>query len=169
MPNFDFLFSSYQLNALASPPWTAYTCAKPPSTNNSVPVMLAAVVRCEEHHGPDDLIGCTQPAERDRARDRLPALQSSFRRSQQVIQSGCVSGAGAHCVDADAALLQVRCPCPRERSHSGLGSGINTVRRQPFASVNGRIQDDRGAIRQQRQRFCTVNSRPFTLTLKMDS
>ena len=30
---------------------------------------VAAVVRCEKHHGPGDLIGCTEPAERNAAKE----------------------------------------------------------------------------------------------------
>jgi hypothetical protein len=43
---------------------TACPCATPPSTKNSVPRDIAAVVRFKKHHRLGDLIGCTNPAER---------------------------------------------------------------------------------------------------------
>ena len=44
-------------------------------------------------------------AEVDRLRAEVQALLARIRGSQQVIESGRVGGAGAHCVHADAAIL----------------------------------------------------------------
>ena len=39
---------------------------------------VAAVVGCEKHHGPGDLIGCTEPAERNTVGNHLQALLVRF-------------------------------------------------------------------------------------------
>src|SRR5207245_8705696 len=113
----------------------------------------AAVVGCEKHHGLRDLVGRTAPAERHRAGDRLGALLARFRGTQELIQSGRIGRARADRVDANVAVLQVRCPRPCERTHGGLGGAVHTVRRESLAADDGRVQDDRGTIRQQRQRL----------------
>ena len=66
---------------------------------------------------------------------------------------GACRKARAHRVHANAASLQVRCPCPRERTDRGFGGAINTPVGQPFTGDDGRIQDDRGTIRHQRKRL----------------
>src|SRR5438876_11291944 len=66
---------------------------------------VAAVVGGEKHHGLGDLIGCTAPAERNTGGQHLPALPARSCGSQQVIQSGRLDEAWAHCVHANAALL----------------------------------------------------------------
>ena len=40
---------------------------------------VAAVVGCEKHHGLRDLIGCTEPAERNTVGNHLQALLAGFR------------------------------------------------------------------------------------------
>ena len=66
---------------------------------------VAAVVRCQKHHGLGDLIGCTEPAERNTVGNHLQALLAGFCGSQQVTKSGRVGGAWAHRVHANAAVL----------------------------------------------------------------
>ena len=66
---------------------------------------VAAVVGCEKHHGLRDLIGCTEPAERNTVGNHLQALLAHFCGSQQVIESGRLDGAWAHRVHANAAIL----------------------------------------------------------------
>jgi hypothetical protein len=39
---------------------------------------VAAVVGCEKHHGLCDLIGCTEPAERNNVGNHLQALLARF-------------------------------------------------------------------------------------------
>src|SRR6266403_2520541 len=114
---------------------------------------VAAVVGCEKHHGLGDLIGRAEPAERSGACNHLPELPARFRGRHHAFQTGRVDGARAHCVHANAAILQVRCQCPRERAHGGLCGAVDAVCRRPFAGADGRVQDDRGAVRQQRQRL----------------
>src|SRR5712691_5975856 len=127
---------------------------------------IAAVVGCEKHHGLRDLVGCTEPAERNTAGNHLQALLARSGGSHQVVQSGRVDGSRAHCIHANAAILQVRCPCPRERTHGGLGGAIHTIRRQPFAGDDGRIQDDRGTIRQQRKRLLHREQETFHIDVE---
>ena len=74
---------------------------------------VAAVVGCEKHYGLRNLVGCTEPAKRNSAGKHLQALLARFRRSQQIAQSGRVDGARAHCVHANATILQVRRPGSR--------------------------------------------------------
>jgi hypothetical protein len=66
---------------------------------------VAAVVGCEKHHGLRDLIGFTEPAERNTVGKHLQALLARSCGSHQVIQSGRLDGAWAHCVHANAAIL----------------------------------------------------------------
>src|SRR5262245_28942580 len=113
---------------------------------------VAAVVGCEKHHRLRDLIGRTAPAQRNTVRNHLEELLARGCGSQ-VLHRGRVDEAWAHRVHANAAILQVRCPCPRERAHGGLRGASDASRWRPFAGADGRIQDDRGAIRQQRQRL----------------
>ena len=116
----------------------------------------AAVVGCEKHHRLRDVIGCTDPGERNTVGDRLQALLARFR----GMSCGRVGKPWAHRVHANAAILQVRRPCPGERTHGGFCGAINALLRQPFTGDNGRIQDDRGAIRQQRKRLLHREKRP---------
>ena len=61
---------------------------------------------------------------------------------------GRVGKARAHRVHSNATILQVRRPSPRERTHSGFGGVINAqLRQRRCTGGDGRIQDDRGAIR----------------------
>src|SRR5262245_23724282 len=113
----------------------------------------AAVVGCKKHYGLRDLIGGTEPAEWNAVRNHLLALLARFCGRQQLIQSGRIGRAWAHCVHANVAIPQVRCPGPRERPDGGFCGAINTIRRQPFTGDDGGIQDDRGPIRQQRKRL----------------
>src|SRR5215510_3402685 len=85
---------------------------------------VAAVVACEKHHGLGDLLGPTEPAERNSGRNHLATLLACFRGSQQIAQSGRVDGARAHRVHANVTISQVRRPCPRERTHRGFGGAI---------------------------------------------
>src|SRR5207249_6934551 len=73
--------------------------------------------------------------------------------------------AWAHRVHANAALLQVRGPCPRERTHGGFGGAINT-RRQPFTGDDGRIQDDGGTIRHERKRLLHREQEAFHIDVE---
>src|SRR5262245_19949854 len=111
---------------------------------------VAAVVGGEKQHGLRDLIGCTAPAQRDTVRNHLEELLAGGCGSQ-VLHRGRDGEAWAHRGHANAAILQVRRPGPRERAHGGLRGASDASRRRPFAGADGRIQDDRGAIRQQRK------------------
>src|SRR6516164_10183778 len=126
---------------------------------------VAAVVGGEKQHGLRDLIGCTAPAQRNTVRNHLEELLARCCGSQ-VIHRGRVDEAWAHRVYANAAILQVRCPCPRERAHGGLRGASDTSRRRPFAGADGRIQDDRGAIRQQRQRLLHREKQAFHMDVE---
>jgi len=66
---------------------------------------ITAVFGCEKHNGFRDLIGRTQPAERNGVTNRLQALLARFRGSQQVTKSRGVDGAWAHRVHANTAIL----------------------------------------------------------------
>src|SRR2546426_4038134 len=114
---------------------------------------VTTVVGCEKHDGLGDLVGCTEPAERNDVGKHFQALLAGPCGSHQVVQSGRVDGAWAHCVHANAAILQVGCPCPRKGTHGGFCGAINTIRRQPFTGDYGRIQDDRGTIWHERERL----------------
>src|SRR6266446_6922104 len=104
---------------------------------------VTAVVGSEKHHGLGDLIGRTDPAERNNVGSGLQALLACFR----GMPWGRVGNPWADHVHANVAIFQVRCPCPGERTHGGFGGVINAPLRYPFTGANGRIQDDRGANR----------------------
>src|SRR5438093_4651080 len=114
---------------------------------------VATVVGCEKHHGLGDLVWCAEPAERSAVGKHLQALLARPCGIRQVLQPGRLDGPRTHRVHANAAILQVRGPCPRERTHGGFCGAINTIRREPFTGDDGRVQDDRGAIRQKRERL----------------
>src|SRR5438094_10655474 len=65
---------------------------------------VAAVVGCEKNHRLGDLIGCTEPAERNVVGNHFLAFLAHFCGSEQVTQSGRV-GAWAYRVYVNAALL----------------------------------------------------------------
>src|SRR5437667_228100 len=71
---------------------------------------VATVVGRKKHHRLGDLPGCAEPAERNTGGDHLQALLACLRGSEQPAQAGRIGGARAHCVDTNAALLQVRRP-----------------------------------------------------------
>src|SRR5262245_19289343 len=115
---------------------------------------ITRVVRCEKYYRLCDLIGSAESPERNSARDHRLTLFPDFRRrSEQITQPRCVDGARADRVHPNAAFFQIGCPGPRKRSQRGFCRAINAVGREPFAGDNGGVQDDRGAIRQQRQRL----------------
>src|SRR5262245_10451688 len=114
---------------------------------------VARVVGGEKNHGLRDLIGCTAPAQRHTGRNHAQDRRACCCGSHLAIHAGRVADAWAHRVYANAAMLHVRCPCPRERAHGGLRGASDASRRRPFAAADGHIQDDRGAIRQQRKRL----------------
>jgi hypothetical protein len=107
---------------------TAYTCAMPPSTNNFVPVMqqLSSDARNTT------AFAISLRVRASRAEHCWKASSSVARPllwKNHVIQSGRLDGAWAYFVHANAAMVQVRCPCPRERTHGGFCGAINTIRR----------------------------------------
>src|SRR5262249_22213493 len=111
-------------------------------------------------------VGRTEPAERNRVGYHFPTLFACFRGSEQIAQSGRVDGARAYRVHANAAILQVRRPCPRERAHRGFGGAIDAIRGQPFASDDGGIQDDGSAIRHQRKRLLHRKKEAFDVDVE---
>src|SRR5712691_3661993 len=124
---------------------------------------VAAVVGREKHHGLGDLIGCTEPAERNTVRNEFHAFLGRF----YGMPWGRVGIARADRVHANATILQVRGPCPRERTHSGFCGAINTpLGRDRCTGDGGRIQDDRGAIRQQRKRLLYREKQAFHIAVK---
>src|SRR6267378_5845944 len=110
---------------------------------------VAAVVGCEKHHGFRDLVGCPESAQRNTAGNDLHVFLGRF----YGVPWGRVGKARAHRVHANAASLQIHCPYPCERTDRGFGGAINTPVGQPFTGDDGRIQDDRGTIRQERKRL----------------
>src|SRR5215468_1111580 len=122
---------------------------------------VAAVVGSEKNDSPGDLIGRAEPAERNAGENRLQTLSARSRGRQHVVESGGVGEARAHRVHADAALLQVRRPGPREATYGGLGGAGNATRPQPLAGADGGVQDDRGTLRQQRQRLLHREKQAF--------
>src|SRR6267142_338053 len=114
---------------------------------------VTAVVGGEKRHRLRDLIRCAEPAEWNRGGNHLRALLARFRGSEQLTQPGGVDRAWAHGVHADAAIPQVHRPRARERADGGLRGTVHAVRWKSLAPDDGRIQNDRGAIRQERQRL----------------
>src|SRR2546422_5774694 len=110
---------------------------------------VAAVVGCEKQHGLGDLLWCAGPADRNTARRHLQVLLGRF----GDMPRGCVDEARAHGVDANAAILQVRRPCPCKRAHGGLGGVVHAPLRRSYTARDGRIQDDRGTIGHQWKRL----------------
>src|SRR5499427_6383811 len=122
---------------------------------------VAAVVGSEKNDGPGDLIGRAEPAERNAGENRLQTVPARSCGRQGVIESGSVDEARAHRVHADAALLQVRREGPREQAYGGLAGAGNATRPQPLAGADGGVQDDRGTLRQQRQRLLYCEKQAF--------
>src|SRR5215468_3115779 len=122
---------------------------------------VAAVLGSEKNDRPGDLIGRAKPAERNAGENRLQTLSARSCGRQRVIESGGVGEARAHRVHADAALLQVRRPGPREATYGCLAGAGNATRPQPLAGADGGVQDDRGTLRQQRQRLLHREKQAF--------
>src|SRR5215472_3837517 len=122
---------------------------------------VAAVLGSEKNDRPGDFIGRAKPAERNAGENRLQTLSARSCGRQRVIESGGVGEARAHRVHADAALLQVRRPDPREATYGGLADAGNGTRPQPLAGADGGVQDDRGTLRQQRQRLLHREKQTF--------
>src|SRR5258706_9424520 len=99
---------------------------------------VAAVVGGEKYHSLRDLIGGPEPAEGNTAGNDVHVFLGRFYRTPW----GRVDITWAHRVHADAALLQVYCPCARERTNRGFGGAINTpLGRGRFTGGRGRVQD----------------------------
>jgi hypothetical protein len=127
---------------------------------------VAAVIRCEKHNGVGDLVCLAEPVEGYGARDHLPPLLTRFGGSKQLIESRRVDGAGADRVDANSPALEVRRPRSRERADGRLRGAINAVGGQAFAGHNGRVENDRGAFRHQRERFLYREQYPFDVDVE---
>src|SRR6266404_4418320 len=124
---------------------------------------VATVVGGEKHNGLCDLIGCTEPAEWNSAGNHLHLFLGRFYR----MPWRRVGISWAHCVHANAAILQIRGPCPRERTDRGFGGAINTpLGPGRFTGGGGRIQDDRRTIRQQRKRLLYREKDAFHIAVK---
>src|SRR3982074_405442 len=75
---------------------------------------VAAIVGREKYDGLCDFLGCAESAQRNAARDHLPAFLAGGSGSQQITEARRLDGGGAHGVHADAPVLQIRGPGPRE-------------------------------------------------------
>src|SRR2546422_3494055 len=124
---------------------------------------VAAVVGGEEHHGLRDLVRRAEPAEWNTAGNGLDVFIGGF----AGMPWGRIGVARAHRVHANASILQARRPCPRERTHGGFGGAVHTpLRRDRSTGDDGRIQDDRGAIRQQRKRLSHREKHAFHVAVE---
>src|SRR5206468_1878392 len=96
-----------------------------------------------------DLIWSAEPAERNAVGDGLHDLLSTFYRAPRRR----VRITWADRVYPNAPTLQIRCPCPRERTHGSFCGAINTPLRRSCTGDDRRIQDDRGTVRHERKRL----------------
>ena len=127
---------------------------------------VTAVIRCQKHNGVGDLVWLAEPAEGYGARDHLSPLLTRFTGCKQLIQSRRVDGARADRVDANSPAFEVRRPSSRERADGRLRSAVNAVGGQAFAGHNGRVENDRGAFRHQRERFLYREQHPFDVDVE---
>src|SRR5438045_9032539 len=65
-----------------------------------------------------------------------------------------------------SAFRQCHGPGPREPTHAGLCGAVDTMRREPCTADNGRIQDDRGTVRHQRQ--CSLHREKEALHIDVE-
>src|SRR6266478_5935795 len=93
---------------------------------------IAAVVGGEKHDSFRDLVGRSEPAERNHAFAHGAALLVRLGGIHQVAQSGGVDPAWAYGVDAEAQVFQVMGTCARERAHGDLGRSVYTDRWECF-------------------------------------
>src|SRR6267143_1157119 len=66
----------------------------------------------------------------------------------------------------NAPTLQIRCPCPRERTYGGFCGAINTPLRRSFFGNDRRIQDDGGTIRHERKRLLYREEKTLHISVK---
>src|SRR5262249_34106961 len=97
------------------------------------------------------------------------AFRRGSRGSQQVIQSRGIDEARAHRVHANAAILQVHGPCPRERTQGGFRCAIDAPLWEPLLATMDAFRMIEVPSCSSGSHFCTVKSRPFTLLLKIAS
>ncbi len=72
-------------------------------------------------------------------------------------------------IDADPAVANLQRPGARQAAYRGLTGAIDAEVSRPFYRRRRAGQNHRGAIGEQRQRFCTVNTTPRTLVAKIRS
>src|SRR4029077_12856693 len=82
---------------------------------------------------------------------------------------GRVDKTWAHRVHPNTAVLQVRRPCPRKRTHSRLRGAINTPIRQSLLATMDAFRMIEAPSGISGSAFCTVKRTPFTLMLKIES
>src|SRR6267142_2407360 len=123
---------------------------------------VAAVVGREKQRGLRDLIGGSKSAERDTAGDCLHDLIGTFYRTPRRR----VRITWTYRIYPNAPTLQIRCPCPRERTYGGFCGAINTPLRRSFFGNDRRIQDDGGTIRHERKRLLYREEKTLHISVK---
>src|SRR6516164_3030752 len=112
---------------------------------------VAAVVRGEEHGGFRHLVRPAHPAQRHGSGEAHLELIDSLLRQTGLVEDGRFGVSGADGVDADLAVPQVGGPAARERPHGRLRRAVDADRFQPFGRNDRGVQDDRPAVREERQ------------------
>src|SRR5580704_620908 len=112
----------------------------------------ARIVRGKESDRLGDFIRVADPADWDLGRHIVeePLLLGSVRTGQPDKAWG-LHGTGTDDVDADAALLEVERPTPRQIAHRGLGGAVDAEGGRAGHAGSGPHQDYRSAIAQQWQ------------------
>jgi hypothetical protein len=77
------------------------------------------------------------------------------------VQARGVDGAGAYGVHADVALFQVGGPGAREGTDGGFCGALNAIRRETFTGDDGGVEDDGGAVGEQRKGFLHGEEQAF--------
>src|SRR5215469_17113934 len=130
---------------------------------------VATVVGGEEHHGPGDLIGGAESAERNSVGQHLQALLAGFCGSQQVVSPGVSVAPGLTAFTrmrrCFKSVVQVRA---NERT-AALVALETRPAPNPLLAPMAAFRMIEAPSESNGSAFCTVKSMPFTLTLKIES
>src|SRR5215471_6087065 len=112
-----------------------------------------AVVGGEEQGGVRHLVRRAHPAQRHGGDDVRRELVELLPRPPGDVDPRRFNRARANGVHADLVVPQVHGPTARERPHSGLAGTVNTGKYRPFGRGERGGQNDRSAVREERQRL----------------
>src|SRR5208283_1546641 len=128
---------------------------------------IACVVRRQEQRRLGDFFGLADPAKWYLCGDIRAKLFELSRGQAHLSEDWRLDGAGADGVDPNFAVLQFRRPASGEGTHGGFRRRVNAEAGHSLRVRYGRIEDDRSAVDDQRQRLLDSEKQAFHIYVEV--